>query len=74
MALHSIAHPLLLPAPDRRRRLTPGITIPQRHVGMLCEWRVYLRHRLANWKPILLSLAVAGSSLGLWAAFLSRLA
>jgi len=74
MATHSLAHPLSIIAPDRRRRLTPGITIPQRHVGLLCEWRVYLRHRRANWKPILFSLAVVGSSAGLWAALLSRLA
>ena len=73
MALHALLYPISFNPPDRRGRLTPGVTVPQRRVGLLCELRVYLRHRRANWKPITLSLAIAGSSLGLWAALLSRL-
>jgi len=53
--------------------LTPGVTIPDRRVGMLCELRVYLRHRRTGLKPLLLSLVVAGGSLGLWVALISRL-
>jgi len=53
--------------------LTPGVTIPERRCGTLCEVRVYLRHRRNGWKAIALALTVAGGSLGLWIGLVSRL-
>ena len=76
VATYSLAHPLSIIAPERRRRrrLPPDVTIPERTVGMLRELSFYLRSRHTEWRPILFSLAVAGGSLGLWTVLLSTLA
>jgi hypothetical protein len=64
-----------LPHPHRERCVlpAPGLVVPHRRVGLVAEWRVFLRLRRREWLFACLAFLVADAWLILFLAFLADL-
>ena len=65
-----------LPHPHRERRVlqAPGFAVPHRRVGLVAEWRIFLRLRRREWLFACLAFLAADVWLLLFLVFLADLA